>query len=232
MRLNLWWPSRAEHRFEKWIAQRHQERVLAGDTAPQGPCPREDFLQKLARKSRDILLSDPRVDHAATCPACMRRLLTMRREHQARRQKLVFASAVATCVVIAAVITVARHEMEKRSLATNSAVVAETVNLWDAGAFRGEQPGQLQSVSLPAARVRLTIILPRFSSPGRYLVAVTHAPDENGLITEAASTTANRGQQETLSVDLDLRRARAGQYYLSTTHEQDQASYYYPLQIR
>ncbi len=232
MRLNLRWPSRAEGRFEKWIAQQHQERVLAGEITPQGPCPGEDFLQKLARKSRDIHLSDPRVDHAATCPACMRRLLTMRREHQSRRQKLVFVTTVATCVVIAAVITVARHEMEKHSLATNSAVVAETVNLWDAGAFRGQQPGQLQSVTLPAARVRLTIILPRFSSPGQYVVAVTHGVDGSGLITETAATANNSGQQETIAVDLDLRHAHAGQYYLSTTHERNQASYYYPLQIR
>ena len=232
MRLNLWCPSQAEHRFEKWIAQRHQEWVLAGETTPQGPCPGEDFLQKLARKSRDIRLSDPRVDHAATCPACMRRLLTMRREHRSRQQKIMVATAVATCVVIAAVITVARHEMQKHSLATNSAVVAETVNLWDAGAFRGQQPGQLQSVTLPAARIRLTIILPRFSSPGQYVVAVTHGPDGSGLISEAVASATNRGQQEAITVDLDLRRAHAGQYYLSTTHEQDQASYYYPLQIR
>ena len=232
MRLNLRWPSRAEDRFEKWIEQRHQERVLAGETTPVGPCPDEAFLRDLARKSKRIALSDPRVDHAATCPACMRRLLTMRREHRSRRQKLVFASAVATCVVIAAVITVARHELEKRSLATNSAVVAETVNLWDAGAFRGQQPGQLQSVTLPAARVRLTIILPRFSSPGQYVVAVTHGPDGSGLITEAAATAITSGQQEAISVYLDLRRAPAGQYYISTTHEQDQASYYYPFQIR
>ena len=232
MRLNLWWPSRSEDRFEKWIAQRHQERVLAGETTPQGPCPGEDFLQKLARKSRDIPLSDPQVDHAATCPACMRRLLTMRRDHQSRRQKLVFASAVAAGVVIAAVITVAWHELQKRSLATNSGAVAETVNLWDAGAFRGHQPGQLQSVTLPAARVRLTIILPRFSSPGQYVVAVTHDPSGNGVVAEAAATTIHNGQRVTLSVTLDLRHAHAGQYYLSTTHEQHQASYYYPLHIR
>lgn len=232
MRLNLRWPSRAEGRFEKWIAQRHQERVLAGETTPQGPCPGEDFLQKLARKSRDIRLSDPRVNHAATCPACMRRLLTMRREHHARRQKVTLATAVTACMVIAAIVTVARHEMQKRSLATNSAVVAETVNLWDAGAFRGQQPGQLQSVSLPAARVQLTIILPRFSSHGQYVVAVTHGPDGSGLISEAVASTIHNGQQETLTLHLDLRHAHAGQYFLSTTHEQGQASYYYPLQIR
>ena len=232
MRLNLRWPSRAEDRFEKWIAQRHQERVLAGEIPPQGPCPGEDFLQKLARKSRDIHLSDPRVDHAATCPACMRRLLTMRRDHHSRRQKTILVTAVTACVVIAAVITVARYELQRHSLATNSAVVAETVNLWDAGAFRGEQPGQLQSVSLPAARVRLTIILPRFSSPGQYIVAVSHDSNGSGLISEAVATIINSGQKEAISVDLDLRRALAGQYYLSITHEQDQASYYYPLQIR
>ena len=232
MRLNLRWPSRAEDRFEKWIAQRHQERVLAGEITPQGPCPGEDFLQKLARKSRDIRLSDPRVDHAATCPACMRRLLTMRREHHSRWQKTILVTAVTACVVIAAVITVARYELQKHSLATNSAVVAETVNLWDAGAFRGQQPGQLQSVSLPAARVRLRILLPRFSSAGQYVVAVTHGPDGSGLISEAVASATNRGQQEAITVDLDLRRAHVGQYYLSTTHEQDQASYYYPLQIR
>ena len=232
MRLNLRWPSRAEDRFEKWIAQRHQEQVLAGEIMPQGPCPSDEFLQQLARKSKRIALSDPRVGHAATCPACMRRLLTMRSEHQARRQKLVFASAVAASVVIAAVITVARHELEKRSLATNSAAVAETVNLWDAGAFRGQQPGQLQSVTLPAARVRLTIVLPRFSSPGQYVVAVSHDSNGSGLISEAVAKTINSGQKEAISVDLDLRRAHAGQYYLSTTYEQEKASYYYPLQIR
>jgi hypothetical protein len=49
------------------------------------------------------------------------------------------------------------------------AVVSETVNLWDAGTIRGNQPGSLQSVSLPAAVVRVTIILPRFSPPANTL---------------------------------------------------------------
>jgi hypothetical protein len=227
MRLNLRWPFRAEDRFEKWIAQRHQERVLAGETRPLGPCPGDDFLLELARKSRNIRLSDPRVDHAAACPACMRRLLTMRREHQSRRQKIILATAVTACVVIAAIVTVARIELSKRASTANTPVVAETVNLWDAATVRGQKSGQLQSVTLPAARVRLTIILPRFSSPGRYLVAVTHGPDGTGLI-----TTITCGQQEAISVDLDLRRAHVGQYYLSTTHEKNQASYYYPLLIR
>jgi hypothetical protein len=34
-----------------------------------------------------------------------------------------------------------------------------------------------------------------------------------------------------VSVDFDLLKSQLAPYFLSTTHEQDQASYYYPLQI-
>ena len=51
MRMSWCWPSRAEDRFESWLAQRHEERVLAGETTPVGPCPDEAFLRDLARKS-------------------------------------------------------------------------------------------------------------------------------------------------------------------------------------
>jgi hypothetical protein len=232
MRLNPWRPSRAEDRFEKWIAQRHQELVLSGDTTVAGPCPDESFLENLARRSRRIAFSDPRVDHAATCPTCMSKLLMLRRKHHSRRQKLVFATVIAVCVIIAAIVTITRDEMGNRSQATNTAAISETVDLWDAGAFRGQQPGSLQSVTLPAALVRVRIILPRFSSPGRYVVAVTHDASGNGVVAEAAATATSSGTQKALAADLDLRHAKAGRYYLSTTHEQDQAAYYYPLEIK
>jgi hypothetical protein len=112
------------------------------------------------------------------------------------------------------------------------AIVSKTVNLWDVGTFRGEQPRQLQAMFLPAARVRLKVILPRFSPPGQYLVAVTRDQSGNGVMAEGSSAAFASGDKETVSVDLDLRKARSGQYFLSTTHEQDQASYYYPLQIK
>jgi hypothetical protein len=63
-------------------------------------------------------------------------------------------------------------------------------------------------------------------------VAVTR--DQAGNDVQAHNTvtaTSNRGREE-VSVDLDLRKAAAGPYFLSTTHEQDQASYYYPLEIK
>ncbi len=71
----------AEDRFEEWFNRKRQESVLEGQVeAPQGPHPDDSFLRDLARKSRSINLSDPRVDHAASCPLCMRKLLAMRNE--------------------------------------------------------------------------------------------------------------------------------------------------------
>ncbi len=232
MRLSWRRSSRAEDRFESWITQQHQRRVLAGETTPSGPCPDERFLRDLARKSKRIALSDPRIDHAATCPNCMKRLLVLRQERQSSRRKLAWALAGAACIVlVAGLIGLWRYESRQQMLA-QAPPVAETVDLWDAATYRGQQPGQLQSVELPAARVHLTIILPRFSFAGQYLVGVTRDQDGNGVVAEGAAPTSGNGAQQKVSVDLDLRSAKPGAYFLSTTHEQDEAAYYYPLQIK
>ncbi|MGB6130931.1 MAG: hypothetical protein WBG54_04060 [Acidobacteriaceae bacterium] len=210
----------------------HQERVLSGETEPTGPCPDEAFLRGLARRSKTIPLSDPRINHAANCPNCMNRILAMRQNIHAERRKLAFGLAAACLVVIAGLAGWSRYEMHHRQTMASVAPVSATVDLWNKGTYRGEQPGQLQSVSLPSAPVRLTIILPRFSPPGQYLIAVTRDQSGNGVIAEGfASATVSNGQ-ERVYLDLDLRSAKAGEYFLSTTHEQDQAAYYYPLQIK
>jgi hypothetical protein len=233
MRLSWSWPSRAEDRFESWLAQSHEERVLAGETTPVGPCPDEAFLRDLSRKAKRIALSDPRVSHAANCPTCMSRLLVFRQENRSRQQKLTLVTAVVLCsVMVAVVITVARFGMHRQLPSANVVVVSEAVNLWDAGTIRGNQPGSLQSVFLPAAVVRVTIILPRFSPPGQYAVAVTQDQNGNGVVAQRSAPATINGDHESVSVELDLRAAKAGAYFLATTHEQDQASYYYPLQIR
>jgi hypothetical protein len=54
--------------------------------------------------------------------------------------------------------------------------------------------------------------------------------DNDPLAHSSAAATSN-GDREEVSVNLDLRKSRPGTYFLATTHEQDQASYYYPFQI-
>ena len=226
-------PSRAEDRIESWLVQRHQERVLAGDTTPVGSCPDEAFLRELARKANRIDLLDPRVDHVANCSTCMNQILVFRQENRSRRRKLAFGTAVAVCLMIAAaVIGVARYGVHRQLPSADLAVLSETVDLWDAGTIRGNQPGSLQSVLLPAAVVRVTIVLPRFSPPGQYAVAVTQDQNGNGVVAQRSAPATINGDHESVSIELDLRTAKAGAYFLATTHEQDQASYYYPLQIK
>jgi hypothetical protein len=63
-------------------------------------------------------------------------------------------------------------------------------------------------------------------------VAVTRDQAGNDVQAHATVTATSNDAREELSVELDLRKVAAGPYFLSTTHEQDQASYYYPLQIK
>lgn len=232
MRLSWRRSSDAEDRFEQWIAQQHQRRVLAGETTPAGPHPDEVFLRDLARKSKKVSVSDSRVDHAATCPTCMSQLLGLRAEHRSHvRRRTWIGTAVAACAIIAVAVVTWRFGIG-RSASNGEAVIAQTVNLFDTGVARGEQLQQLQSVSLPAALIKLTIVLPRHSAPGQYFVAITRDQNGNGVLAEGLAGTSKVGAQQQIIANLDLRSAKAGQYYLSTTHEQDQSAYYYPLRIR
>ena len=231
--MRLRWFSNAEDRLDTWITRQHQERVLEGRTTPVGPCPDEAFLENLAKQSKQVALSDPRVDHVANCPVCMRRLLELRPLYRSSRHKLVFAATAACCcLIVVALVTVPHHGARPPQLVPEVAAVQETVDLWNAGTVRSDQPSPLQSVTLPVALVRVTIILPRYSEPGRYAIAVTRDQTGNDLLTHGKATAIGTGDREEVSVDLDLRNSRPGSYFLSTTHEQDQASYYYPLQIK
>jgi hypothetical protein len=142
------------------------------------------------------------------------------------------ASAVAACVIIAVALVVGREAMKRTPSARNTMALSQTVNLWDAETVRGVHPGQLQSVTLPATLIKLTIVLPRHSPPGQYMVAITRDQNGNRALAEGLAFTVANGDQVEVTADLDLRNASAGQYFLSTTHEQDQAAYYYPLQIK
>jgi len=187
----------------------------------------------LAKRSRAISLSDARIDHAATCPKCMSRIVALRNGNRDRSRKLAYALAAVACLLLTAGLFGWLHIRENRQQALALAQpVSKTVDLWNADTNRGQQTGHLQSVELPAAVVQLTVILPRFSPSGQYLIAVTRKEDGTGVVAEGLAPTVSSGQQLKVSVALDLRKVKAGAYFLCTTHEQDQAAYYYPLQIK
>lgn len=224
----------AEDRFEEWFNRKRQESVLEGQVeAPQGPHPDDSFLRDLARKSRSISLSDPRVDHAASCPLCMRKLLAMRNEKATTTRWVALTAAIACCVlVVATIVWISGRRSREVQPAPNVAVVSKTLDLSNAGSYRGDQPATLQSVSLPTALVRVTVVLPRYSTPGQYVVAVTRDQSGSDPVAKGIGPAVADGSRELVTVTLDLRSATTGPHFLSTTREQDQASYYYPLDIR
>jgi hypothetical protein len=142
------------------------------------------------------------------------------------------ASAVCCCLIVAAFVVLARRGADTAHQAANVAAISQTVDLWNAGTLRNGQPSPLQSVTLPAALVKVTMILPRYSEPGQYAVAVTRDQTGNDLLAQSSAVATGNGDRKEVSVDFDLRKSQPGAYFLSTTHEQDQASYYYPLQIK
>jgi hypothetical protein len=150
----------------------------------------------------------------------------------------VFTAAVGCCLlIVAAFVVVPWRGANTPRPADNMAAIPETIDLSNAGTLRGlpsnsSEPSPLQSVSLPAALVKVTIILPRYSRPGQYTVAVTRDQSVNDPVAHGDAAANGGVDREEVSVDLDLRNSKPGAYFLSTTHEQNQASYYYPLQIK
>jgi hypothetical protein len=224
----------AEDQFEKWFNRQRQESILEGEQEPpDGPCPDESFLRDVARKSSRIDLSDPRVDHAASCPRCMRKLLALRNQKATSARRGALTALIACCVlVVATVVWVSGRRPGDVQPATNVAVVSRTLDLSNAGSYRGDQPAPLQSVSLPMALVKVTVVLPRYSTPGKYVVAVTRDQSGSYPVAKGIGSAVSDGSRELVTVTIDLRSATTGPHFLSTTREQDEASYYYPLDIR
>src|SRR6185437_3804807 len=175
--------SPGEDKLEAWIKRLHEQHVASGQTKPLGFHPSEDFLRGLAKRSPAISLSDARIDHAASCPNCMSRIAALRNENRGRKTKIAYALVAVICVVLAVALFGWFHlrQNHQQTLAIVQPV-SKTVDLWNAGTNRGEQPRHLQSVELPAATVQLTVILPRFSPSGQYLIAVTRKEDGTGVV--------------------------------------------------
>lgn len=111
-----------------------------------------------------------------------------------------------------------------------SAELHRTLDLSQYGTYRGEQPASNPTLHLPAALVRLELVLPRLSPPGAYSIMV--ASDKNGHRVACATGTAVGADPRTvITVFLDLRSATPGTYVLATQLQGEDAPYSYPLRI-
>ncbi len=108
-------------------------------------------------------------------------------------------------------------------------MVRRTLDLSDYGTYRGEQAPSVPVLSLPAALVKLTLILPRFSDPGNYFVVVAPDRSRRNRIASAKAVAIGADPRTLLTVTLDLRNAEPGKYVLATEREGEGGPYFYPL---
>jgi hypothetical protein len=108
---------------------------------------------------------------------------------------------------------------------------SETIDLSQAGTTRGGESSTVPPVALPRRVVAAHILLPFFSTGGKYVVAVTEDKNGSPAKAEGVGTASDNGFHVDLTVTLDLRNLPQGTYYRATTHEGDRASYYYPLTV-
>jgi hypothetical protein len=142
-----------------------------------------------------------------------------------------FAAAAVACLLIGLLSVRLWYHRSQRSITTQSVEVRRTLDLSDYGTYRGELAPSVPALSLPAALVKLQLILPRFSDPGNYFVVV--APDRSGRnrIAGAKAFAIGADPHTLLTVTLDLRNAEPGKYVLATEREGEGGPYFYPLMI-
>lgn len=206
-------------------------------------CPDEKTLRDIAENR--LPPDHPARLHLASCSPCFAEFRSFKAEADAMRASRlkVLAWALAACLVIALGVYGSSALLSRQvpqSAANGSqrqadqlAAVDRTIDLYNHGTPRGgSEPSPLEAVSLPSALVHLRLILPRFSDPGNYVVAVSKDKAGTAIAARGSGKTEADGPRLLLEVPLDLRGAPAGSYFLATVRESDNGTYYYPLNVQ
>ncbi|MBS1805512.1 MAG: hypothetical protein JST28_19285 [Acidobacteria bacterium] len=229
------------------LFEKLQEHVLERYPNPERKgCIDHTTLETWVYSPRKLDLSDPKYLHVLKCAECTRELIELRKQRDARRKaqlgnqavrarnwRWAGLAAVLVCSIALGGVAYWRSHFPTSSTAALPATpVALTIDLSQAGTTRGGETSAVPPVALPRRVVAAHILLPYFSPGGKYVVSVT--TDRNGTSEKAIGrAVANvQGIHTDLTVALDLRSLPSGTYFLSTTHEGDPASYFYPLTVK
>jgi hypothetical protein len=206
-------------------------------------CPDERTLKDIAENR--LPADHPARLHLASCSPCFAEFRSFKVQFEnarsSRRRNLV--RAIAACLLLAVGIYGSSLLFKKSEPnvvkggtpkpAGELAAVDRTIDLFNHGTVRGgSEPNPLDAVSLPSTLVHLRLILPRFSDPGSYVVAVSKDRAGTAIVARGTGTTVADGPRLFLDVPLDLRGASVGSYFLATVRESDNGTYYYPLNVQ
>jgi hypothetical protein len=201
-------------------------------------CPDEQTIRALAEDR--LPPGNPARLHLASCSECFAEYRGFRGDWEVARsqRRRILSWALAASLILACSGGVWEYlhlhsaNQAKVQLASTEPVDAD-VNLFTAGTVRGEgdTTNALSEVSLPAAVVKLSVTLPRFSQPGRYEVLVSRDKSGSDVVAKGTGDAIETAGKVTVAVTLDLRTAKTGSYFLATVRGSDNGMYYYPVQI-
>jgi hypothetical protein len=206
-------------------------------------CPDEKTLREMAENR--LPADHPARLHLASCSPCFAEFRSFKIQVEnarlSRCRNLVWA--IAACFLLAVGIYGSSLLFKKSEPnvvkggepkpAVELATVDRTIDLFNHGTVRGgSEPNPLDAVSLPSTLVHLRLILPRFSDPGSYVVAVSKDRAGTAIVARGSGKTVADGPRLFLDVPLDLRGAPVGSYFLATVRESDNGTYYYPLNVQ
>jgi hypothetical protein len=242
-------PHSQDDQNDTFLFEKLQEHVLENYPNPDRiGCFDHATLETWVFHPERLDLSDPKYLHVLKCAECTRELLELRKlkndrgsaskaqsvteQPRSSRWPLAIAAILLFCIAVAGVTYWRIQSQAASTMGITADPVAMTIDLSQAGTTRGGETSTVPPVALPRRVITAHVLLPYFSPGGKYVVSVTM--DRNGGHTKAEGQgIANiNGFHADLSVSLDLRALPRGTYYLATTHQGDQASYYYPLTVR
>jgi hypothetical protein len=236
---------------DRLLFEKLQEHVLEKYPNPERiGCIDRATLKEWVYTPEKLDLSDQKYLHVLKCAECTRELIELRKNRNEKSGRVGVPGAVdATketgnwrwagiaaillcCLAIAGVANWRLRPPTLPSQTVSATPVAETIDLSQAGTTRGGEASTVPPVALPRRVVTAHILLPYFSPGGKYIISVT--TDRNGTPakTEGSGIANVNGFHADVTATLDLRNLPSGIYYLATTHESDQTSYYYPLTVR
>jgi hypothetical protein len=196
-------------------------------------CPTQEVLQSIAR--RELPLNHEAFSHVGNCSECFRDIKAYQSRFQKRarrRVRVLLGAAAAACALLVIGAWLSGIFPGHRTAATAIVAASRTIDLYDWDALRGSGTvGEGRELALPRSMVRVRVILPRFSRPGTYQIAVCRERSLDSTIAENTAAATSEGPREIVSVVLDLRAARAGSFWLATRRDQDEAGYYFPVRI-
>ena len=211
-----------------------QQAILRNFPNPERKgCPGDAVVREVA--ARRELIEDDVWHHITHCSPCYATFLECKDQIRAARRlrglRILAGAALAACVLIVVGVWWAGVLPGHHTEQTSVIAADRTVDLYDWDAQRGAALKEGREIALPRTLVRVRVILPRFSQPGAYQIAVCRSRTIESAIAESTASAIPQGPRETVTVQLDLRSAKPGDFWFATKRESDEAGYYFPVHV-